>query len=240
MCTSTSPNDAPVDAKRDAPRMIDAADPVIAVAQAIASSSTTASASLAFPGAVAADDAIIVCFTFPNGNVSLQAISDSLANSYAQVVGPVVGNGYDHYIAIAASSPGGNDTVTVTLSAAVTGGWEVLALEYTGLALSAPFDGDSYELGNGVAMSSGSVSTSSPHELLLAYGHSSAPMPGPGYTTRDTGPDSLVEDRVVFATGTYTATATTSSGIWTLILATFAGRAPAAAVEGLPAERRGP
>jgi hypothetical protein len=178
---------------------------------------------------VLAHDAIIVCLTFPSGIVSLQAISDSLGNNYAQVVGPVVGNGYDHYIAIAANSAAGNDTVTVTLSGA-TAGWEVLALEYTGLALVAPFDSDSYELGVGAAMSSGSVSTSSAHELLLGYGHSTDPTAGTGYTARDTGAESLVEDRVVFATGDYTATATTPPGVWTLILATFAGRGAANAI----------
>jgi hypothetical protein len=156
--------------------------------------------------------------------VTLQSIGDSLDNSYAVVVGPVVSNGFDHYIAIASNAAGGSDTVTVTLSAAVSGGWELLALEYTGLALVAPFDTESDDSGDGSAMSSGSVSTSSAHELLLAFGHSSDPMAGSGYTTRDDGGDSLVEDQVVFTAGSYTATATTTSGIWTLILATFAGR----------------
>lgn len=230
VCTSTTPVDAepadaaPRDAPPDAAAIPDAALPTIAAVQAIASSSVAATASLTFPDAIAHHDAIIVCATFPSGTVTPQGVSDSLGNTYALAVGPVVANGYDHYIAIAANSAAGDDTVTVTLSAAATGGWEVLALEYTGLALDTPFDTSAYDSGNGTAMTSGSVSTSSPHELLLGYGHAGEPVAGPGYTSRDTGPASLVEDRVVFATGDYTATATTSSGVWTLILATFAGR----------------
>ena len=67
------------------------------------------------------------------------AIRDSLGNMYSVVVGPVVTNNLVHYIAIASSSPAGSDTATVTLSAA-PGGWEMLVLEYAGLAASAPFD----------------------------------------------------------------------------------------------------
>jgi hypothetical protein len=225
------PEDAqPRDASRsDTSHVRDADDddgplPIIAVAQAGANNSTTAVNSLVLADQVQAHDAIILCFTFSSGTAVLQSISDSLDNTYSVVVGPVTSNGYLHYVAIASSSAGGNDTVTVTLSAAVAAGWQVLALEYTGLALSAPFDTEAHDSGNGSAMSSGSVSTSSAHELLLAYGHSSAPMAGPNYTARDSGTDSLVEDQVVFTTGNYTATATTTSGIWTLILATFAGR----------------
>jgi hypothetical protein len=149
------------------------------------------------------------------------SISDSLDSTYSVVVGPVSSNGFDHYIAIAPNATGGTDTVTVTLSAPEANGWQMLALEYSGLALTAPFDSDAHDFGTGTAMSSGSMSTSSAHELLLAYGHSAAPVAGPGFTARDSESQNLVEDAVVFTTGSYSVTATTTSGIWTLILATF-------------------
>jgi hypothetical protein len=226
------PVDAPLlDTPRgDAPGegAIDAPVPAIATAQVAASSSITAANAVAFPDPVQDHDAIIVCFTFPSGSATLQAITDSLDNTYSVVVGPVVTNGLVHYIALASNSAAGSDTVTVTLSAAESNNnsSEALALEYTGLALTDPFDAADYDsAGSGTVMSSGSVTTSVAHELLLAYGHSSDPMAGPGYTARDSGGgNSLVEDRIVFATGNYTATATTDAGIWTLILATFAGR----------------
>jgi len=205
------------DAAADAPLA------VIATVQTEATSTVTATNSLVLPAPVQAHNAIIACFTFTSGNATLQSISDSLGNTYTVVAGPVVTNGFVHYVAIASNSPGGSDTVTVTLSAAISGGWDLLALEYTGLALSAPFDKSVYDSGNSGAMTSGSATTSFAHELLLGYGHSSGMMPGPGFTARDTTAENLVEDQVVFTTGDYTATATTMPGIWTLILATFAG-----------------
>ena len=202
----------------------DGPPPVIAAVQAVGSSSSTAVNSVALPAQVQAQDAIIACFTFRSGSATLQSITDSLGNSYAVVVGPVLTNGYVHYVAIASRSPGGNETVTVTLSAPDSNGWDLLALEYTGLALTDVFDVSSFSSGNSGDMSSGAVSTSSPHELVLAYGHSTGQIPGSGYTVRDALPDDMVEDQVVFTAGSYTATGTTIPGIWTLILATFAGR----------------
>ena len=49
-------------------------------------------------------------------------------------------------------------------------------------------------------------------------------MVGAGYTAVDAGSESMVEDEVVCAAGSYPATAATAQGIWTLILATFVGR----------------
>lgn len=211
------------DAGADADAAADAPLPVISAVHAEASSSVTAINSLVLSAPVQAHDAIIVCFTFTSGTRTLQSITDSLGNTYAVVAGPVVTNGFVHYVAIASDSPGGSDTVTVRLSAEDAGGWDVLALEYTGLALTSPFDTTAYASGNSGTMTSGIASTSFAHELLIGYGHSTGMMAGPGYTARDTTTENLVEDQVVFTTGDYTATGTTTPGIWTLILATFAG-----------------
>src|ERR1700691_5502973 len=80
VCTSTTLPDArPIDAvvvHADARiPMPDAAEPTIAAAQAIANSSTTAVATLAFPARVAVHDAIIVCLTFPSGSSTLVSIT---------------------------------------------------------------------------------------------------------------------------------------------------------------------
>jgi hypothetical protein len=191
---------------------------VIAATQTATTTTTGAVGSLAFPGPVQSGDTIVACFTFSSAAATLVSIDDSLADTYSVVVGPVVSNGYAHYVAIAADAAAGSNVVTVTLSADVTDSWEILALEYSGLRRTAPFDVATYDSGDGSAMSSGIVSTSSPHELLLACGHSTDPGPGSGYTVRDTAQDSLVEDQVVVATGSYAATATATPGIWTLIL----------------------
>jgi hypothetical protein len=226
MCTSTTVDAQAPDAVRsDGASASDSGPvPLITVAQATGDDSTAAVNSLGLDDQVQQHDAIIVCFSFPSGHAKVASITDSLENTYSIVVGPVVANGYGHYVAVAADSPAGTDTVTVTLSEAPAADWELLALEYTGLSLTHPFDTDAYDSGNGSAMDSGSASTSSAHELLFAYAHATAPMAGSGFAARDSGDNSLVEDEVVFATGSYGATGTATSGIWTVILATFAGR----------------
>ena len=198
----------------------DGPPPAIAVAQATGGSSNAAAIQVTFSAPVQDHNAIILCFTYGHGGASLVSMADTLGNNYSLVLGPVVTNNLDHFVAFAPSSPGGTDTVTVTLSAA-PGGWEMLVLEYTGLTA---FDTATYNSApSGNMMSSGNVMTRSAHELLLAYGHSTTPMAGPGYTERAIRSSSLVEDSVVFAVGSYSATATTSPGIWTLILAAFEG-----------------
>jgi hypothetical protein len=201
----------------------DAPIPAIAAMQVMSNNSTTTSNSLTLAAPVQDHDAVIVCFTTPSASSTLQSISDTLGNTYTIAGAPVVSNGFVHYIAFASSPAGGSDTVTVTLSAA--GAWTMVALEYGGLALSAPFDTAAHDSGSGSAMTSGSASTSSAHELLLAYAHASGPMIGPGFTMRYDGNSSLVEDQVMFGSGSYTATGpNTPAGIWTLLLATFSGR----------------
>ena len=196
-------------------------DPAIVAVQETTNSSTGAEISILFGAGIQSDDTVVVCFTY-SGNAALETITDSLANQYS-VIGPVTSNGFVHYIAVAHAAAGGSDSVTITLSAAPKAQWNLLAIEYAGLGQN-PYDGDTYDSGTGTAMMTGNVSVSSSHELLLAYAHSTGPEVGSDFTLRERASDSIVEDKVVFAPGNYSAAGVTTDGIWTLILATFNGR----------------
>jgi hypothetical protein len=186
---------------------------------------TAAVTTLSFNNPVAAHDAIIVCLNFPAAsNATLSGITDSLGNSYAVVVGPIVGNGATHYVAVALDSKPGSDTLSVTATVAPNSGSDLFALEYSGLALSGAFDVSASNSGNSTALASGNAPTTSPHELLIGYAEASNAAAGTGFTARATLSGNLIEERVVTSTGSYSATATANAGGWEMILATFKGR----------------
>ena len=207
----------------DAPPPPDAASgPTITYVQSADAKPTATSTTLALPAAVGARDAIIVCLNYPSSlGATLSPITDSLGSTYDLVVGPITSSNSEHYVAIATNVAGGSDTITVTLSVAPTTGADLFVLEYAGLALHNTFDVTSNATGSATAMSSGSATTNAAHELILGYAEAPSATKGSGFTTRVAESGNLVEDEVVFVTGSYDATATTTAGAWTMIMATF-------------------
>ena len=224
------PRDAPADSRidspvRDAPSDAPAAVVPIAYVQSTTSKPSVAVTTLALANPVAVHDAIIVCLNFPSSNAAvLSSITDTLGNSYLVVVGPVNAAGDLHYVAVAANSAAGADTLTVTLSATPASGADLFMLEYSGLAFLNPFDVTANSNGNGTAMSSGPATTTKGHELVLGYAEAPSASVGAGFTLRSNNTGNIVEDNVVTTTGSYDATATTTTGAWTMIMATFKGR----------------
>ena len=102
--------------------------------------------------------------------------------------------------------------------------------EYSGLRTTAPFDVGTSASGAGTSASSGALTTAGASELLFAAGMTGASFtaPGPGFASRViTAPDGdLVADAPAPTAGSYTVTASLSSGPWLLQLAAFAGQGP--------------
>jgi hypothetical protein len=206
-------------------RDVDAGSVPIAFVQANTIKPTAATTMLALATNVGAHDAIVVCLNYPTASgATLSAISDTLGNTYSVVVGPIDAAGDIHYVAVAADSMAGGDTVTVTLSAAPVNGSDLLVMEYSGLALANAFDVSAQASGNGTALSSGPATTTAAHELVLGYAEAPSASPGIGFTQRALLSGNLTEDKVVSTAGTYDATATTTTGAWVMVLATFKGR----------------
>ena len=127
-----------------------------------------------------------------------------------------------YYAKNIASAAANGNTVTVSFSAAAAYP-DIRILEYSGLK---SLDVTAAAVGNSATSSSGTATTTSANEVLVAANTVATLTTGPGagFTSRIiTKPDGdIVEDQTVTATGSYQATAPLSSaGPWVMQMATF-------------------
>jgi hypothetical protein len=128
---------------------------------------------------------------------------------------------------------GGANTVTVTFNkaAAVV---DVRALEYGGLDTVSPLDLTAGAAGTGTNGNSGAATIHSANELIVGAGMTAGAFTkaGVGFTSRIiTSPDAdIAEDQITTATGSYSATAPTSTSTpWVMQMAAFQATAPVSA-----------
>jgi hypothetical protein len=99
--------------------------------------------------------------------------------------------------------------------------------EYGGIAATDPLDQDGGQTGDGTSVSSGSVKTKSPHELIFGYARSDTgiqPMDNGHFHWRQSISGNVSEDDFVSVEGSYDATFTAySSSDWGAVIATFRG-----------------
>jgi hypothetical protein len=215
--------DASIDANTDggAP-----APPIAFVQVATASAGSVASLDVTLTAPVRSHDAVIVCFIVRAPAV-VAAVTDPAGNVYATVVGPVLANGFNHYVAIATDVTGGFRLVTVKPSYQI----EVLAYahEYTGLARSNAFDVSASASATAATpgadgMASGFATTSADGELILGFGDTGGAAAGTMFNARSMADGNITEDSIGARAGRYQATATMQGGTsWTMIMATFRG-----------------
>ena len=187
--------------------------------------STVSSVGVAFTGAQTSGDLNIVVIGWNDTTATVKSVTDSKGNTYTLAVGPTQMSGDAtqsiYYAANIASAAANSNTVTVTFNVAAAYP-DLRILEYSGAATSSPIDAS----GSGTGMSTTptatlSSKTTNANDLILAanYIATSTKAVGSGFTSRIvTSPNSdLVEDELVSATGTYTATSTmTTSGWWVM------------------------
>jgi YD repeat-containing protein len=196
-----------------------------AYAVSAAAGTLTATYSLA----QAAGDLNVICIGWSGSANHITAVTDSKGNAYVAAVGPTTNSNsfaaviyYAKNIAAAAASA---NAVTVTFNTSVNFP-DVRIVEYRGLSTTAPFDVGIGAGGNSTAQNSGSVMTTNANDLLVGSSFIANVFAavGSGYTKRVlSNPNSdLVEDEVVTATGSYSATATqNTTGWWLMQLAAF-------------------
>ena len=186
-------------------------------------SGTTSAATFSSP--TTAGNLIVVYLIWDN--TGRASVSDSLGNTYASAVGPTQwSNGqYSAQIFYAMNLRNGADTVTATFGSAISLFGIVYAHEYSGVLQTAPVDVTAAAAGASGPLDSGSVTTTNDTDLLFAGGVSGQTVtsPGPGYTARSTFQGNMTEDRIVFAKGSYGATASNSSGAWAMQMVAFKG-----------------
>jgi hypothetical protein len=191
--------------------------------------SSKSSLAVAYPGAQGAGDLNVVVVGWNDTTSQVASVTDSKGNVYSRAIGPTQRSGQVsqsiYYAANIAPAAAGGNSVTVTFSAPAAY-VDLRVMEYAGVVRSNPLDVAVAASGASISPSSGSLTTTTAGDLLVAAntvttGNVAA---GPGYTLRTiTTPDmDLVEDRIATNTGSYSASASLDvSGGWVMQLVAF-------------------
>jgi hypothetical protein len=186
---------------------------------------TSTSVAVTYSAAQTAGNLNVVEVGWNDTTSSVSSVGDSRGNVYVLAVGPTRGTGLTQSIYYATNIVGGSNTVTVTFNkaAAVV---DVRALEYSGLDTANPLDVTAAAAGTGTTANSGAVTTRSANELIVGAGMTAGAFTkaGAGFTSRIiTSPDAdIAEDQITTATGSYSATAPTSTSTpWVMQMAAF-------------------
>jgi len=194
------------------------------------SSQTTVS--VYFKNAQTGGDLNVVVVGWNDSTQTITSVTDTSGNVYNLAVGPTVQSGHAtqaiYYAPNIASAAAGVNAVTVTFSGGAAYP-DVRVAEYGGITTTSPLDVTASAQGSSLQSSSGSATTTVARELIIGANlvQTSTQKAGSGFTSRTiTVPDGdILEDEIVSATGTYTATAPLNkSGLWIMQMATFRGQ----------------
>jgi hypothetical protein len=200
------------------------------------SSATTVA--VPFTAGQAAGDLNVVVVGWNDTTAAVSSVRDSSGNTYALAVGPTIYSSSTEpftqsiYYAKNIAAATGANSVTVTFSTAAAYP-DIRILEYSGADQNNPVDATAASSGTSTTGSSGSATTTNPTDLLFGANivWTLTTGPGSGFTQRLlTSPDGdIAEDRMVTATGSYSATAPLngSAGSWVMQMVAF--RTPAVA-----------
>src|SRR5216683_650454 len=197
----------------------------------------------------------VVVVGWNDDTATVSTVTDKSGNTYTLAVGPTVLSpslSQSIYYAqnIKAAAAGAN-SVTITFSTAAVYP-DIRILEYSGADPNNPVDVTAASSGNSTSDTSGPATTTNPTDLLFGANMvgTYTPGPGSGFTSRLlTSPDGdIAEDRMVTATGSYSATtaALTPAGPWIMQMVAFrtpvgsGGGAPPTAPGNLTATASGP
>ena len=208
-----------------------AGPPAIAFVQVNYATPQSAQARVAVPytGAQSAGDLNVVVVSWGDSTATIGSLTDSSGNTYHLAVGPTVISGTAsqaiYYAASIVGAAAGANTVSVSFTSAAVYP-DVRVLEYSGIATTSPLDVVAAASGNSSLSSSGAVTTTNANDLIIGANvvYTTTTGAGAGFTDRViTVPDSdIAEDRIVSATGSYTATAPLSPPApWIMQLAAF-------------------
>jgi hypothetical protein len=182
-----------------------------------------------FKSAQTAGNLNVVVVGWNDSTAAVSNITDTKGNIYLPAVGPTVQTGVATqaiYYAknIVAAAANGN-SVTVTFSPAANYP-DIRIAEYSGLDTASPLDVSVGAQGNSATSSSGAVTTTNANDLLIGANlvQTGTTGAGSGFTSRIITPQDadILEDRIVTATGSYSATAPISpSAQWIMQIVAF-------------------
>ncbi|HYR13589.1 MAG TPA: fibronectin type III domain-containing protein, partial [Mycobacterium sp.] len=213
-----------------------ATSPTLAYVQSASATPQTpqAAVSATFGAAQTVGNTIVVFVGWYNTTSAVQSVADTAGNSYQLISGPATdpsaGTQAVYYATNIHAAAASTNRVTVTFTAAAPYP-DLRVAEYAGVDVGNPVDGGIEGTGSGIMSVAGPLPTAWPYDLLVAgnYVTSQTAGAGAGFTRRlITSPDgSILEDRIVSATGSYSATAPlTVSGSWIMQLLALRGASP--------------
>src|SRR6266702_1792036 len=183
-----------------------------------------------FTAAQAAGDLNVVVVGWNDTTATVSSVADKSGNTYTLAVGPTAFTGVlsqsIYYAKNIKSAAAAANIVTVTFSPAAAYP-AIRILEYNGADLNSPVDVTAANTGNSSTTNSGSATTTNATDLLLGASMVATftTGPGTGFTSRLlTSPDGdIAEDRMVTATGSYSATtaALSPAGPWVMQMVAF-------------------
>jgi hypothetical protein len=168
-------------------------------------------ATLSLTQSIAAGDLCVVGIASMG---TVNNVTDAAGNSYASLG---TSNGLSVWVAANMRASGAN---AISAQFANNSSYTAAAAVYSGLALASPVDAMVTQAGQGTMLASGTAATSHPHDLLVGIvGSNGSLTAGAGFTRRVGGTYSLIEDREVTSTGSYSATASANqSSTWTMAM----------------------
>src|SRR5438128_1030467 len=183
-----------------------------------------------FTAAQAAGDLNVVVVGWNDTTATVSSVADKSGNAYTLAVGPTAFTGVlsqsIYYAKNIKSAAAAANIVTVTFSPAAAYP-DIRILEYNGADLNSPVDVTAANTGNSSTTTSGSATTTNATDLLLGASMVATftTGPGTGFTSSLlTSPDGdIAEDRMVTATGSYSATtaALSPAGPWVMQMVAF-------------------
>ncbi|HYN15287.1 MAG TPA: chitobiase/beta-hexosaminidase C-terminal domain-containing protein, partial [Terriglobales bacterium] len=183
--------------------------------------SSQSTVSVAYPAAQTAGDLNVVVVGWNDTTSNVTQVTDSQGNAYSLAIGPTRSTNESQSIYYAPNVKGGSNTVTVTFNPAAAA-VDLRVLEYKGVNTLDVTAGAS---GSGTTSNSGSATITTARELIFGANTIAKSTKGPGtnFTSRIiTKPDAdIAEDRIVSATGSYSATAALTGGAWVMQMVTF-------------------
>ena len=181
-----------------------------------------------YAGAQTAGDLNVVVVGWNDTTAQVQSVADTKGNPYTLAVGPTVAPGLGtqaiYYAKNVQAAAANANVVTVTFSQAAQYA-DIRIAEYSGIDPANAVDGSIGGNGTGALSSSGAVTTTNANDLIVGANLVAGTTTGPGtsFTSRlITIPDGdILEDRVVSAVGSYSATAALTGGDWVMQMVAF-------------------
>src|SRR5262245_6688989 len=182
-----------------------------------------------YTGVQTAGNLNVVAIGWSDGIAHVSSVSDTSGNTYVAALAPTVqGSSRTHviyYAANIAAAAANANLVTVTFDAAVSFP-DIRIAEFSGIATVTPVEAAVGASGTGTTSNSGAVTTTSANVLLVGANNvqKSTRAAGSGFMSRViTSPDGdILEDRIVTASGSYSATAALNgNGGWVMQMVAF-------------------